>query len=51
MGIQVSDARQKLDLLEKLKESPELLFADLVTRSKDVQLLNLLEIDNSNFPH
>lgn len=46
MGIQVSDARQKLDLLEQLKESPELLFADLVTRSEDVQLLNLLEIDN-----
>ena len=48
MGIQVSDARQKLDLLEQLKESPELLFADFVTNSEDVQLLNLLEIKNTS---
>ena len=34
MGIQVSDARQKLDLLEKLKESPELLFAEFAQRRK-----------------
>lgn len=46
MGIQVSDARKKLDLLEQLKESPELLFADFVINSEDVQLLNLIEIDN-----
>lgn len=46
MGIQVSDARKKLDLLEQLKESPELLFTDFVINSEDVQLLNLIEIDN-----
>ena len=38
MGIEIQEAREKLDILERLADEPQLIFTDLITKKQSRKL-------------